>query len=166
MLSAYYFCTMEPRLDHARRLNNIKTLVDIYGSRKKFCEASDTSYVHVSQMFAEPGTPGHRGVGYTIARKMETNLGLPVQCLDEEDGVKEFLQSGRAMRLPKLKAHDALFGQANASHNAYLPDIGGLSALQTAALQSIVEAMKDGRFSNANCMDALSKWTKTEDEKK
>lgn len=150
------------------RLANLEALIHVFGSRKKFCEASGTSYSHLSQMFLKPkeDSPSRsgRGLGPNFCRKLEKSLHLGENCLDRENGVAPYLTMlvmTHGLPAPTLRFES----EAPSFPNPSLPqppvsntiDTEDLSALEVATVDALTEAMRAKKFSRQDCMALLTK---------
>lgn len=146
------------------RLANLQALIDTFGNRRKFCEASGASYAHVSQMFMTPkeGTPSrsHRGLGPNFCRKLEKALNLGENSLDREGGVEPYLTSlviTHGLPAPTLRFDSEPSPQPESPSPAKTLDTEDLSALEVATVDAVIEAMRAKVFRRQDCMDLLNK---------
>jgi transcriptional regulator with XRE-family HTH domain len=64
------------------RLGNLRLLISKYGGQRRLADAAEMNPSHLSQIVT-----GRRGLGETLARRIEETLGLPHLWLDQRDGV-------------------------------------------------------------------------------
>lgn len=134
--------------EHAIRRQNLLRLIDRFDSRKAFCEAAGTSYAHLSSMLSDSASPNVRPPGYSVMRKIEETLGLPPHCLDSA-----------SFGLELMEAVDTQEGSSELPRVASTLSLKGLTALQVAAAEAVVNAMRSGRCSPTNCVEILQRWT-------
>lgn len=67
------------------RLRNLYVLAEQYGSWKRLSEltgVAPSQFSHMKRRGTEPSSPGARGIGDNLARRLERALGLPYAWMD------------------------------------------------------------------------------------
>lgn len=124
------------------RLDNLEYLLDAYGSKVKLAGKIGISNAQIGQYFAV-GKNYFRPIGDAVARRIEVELGLPPYVMDHHGGVAGAV-------------HDNT--QAASCSNPVAPLAPTLKALHQASLDAFREALVEGRISDSECIEMLSKW--------
>lgn len=78
---------------HDIRRNNLKSYLKLtlkrgdFSSRDEFVVNAGLTPSQLSQLFMDPNKSGHRNLGETLARKIESNLGLVPYYLDNKNNI-------------------------------------------------------------------------------
>lgn len=67
---------------HSIRLNNLRILVEEFGTQRAIADASKTSETYLSSLLGNAPSYAERGVGSALARKLEVGCKKPVGWMD------------------------------------------------------------------------------------
>jgi hypothetical protein len=137
------------------RYNNLRLLRQKADSVIQFAAKAGLSQAQASQLTTTG--PRRKKLGETLARKIETNLGLPRGWLDNphaETEVPELPEGDDAppARTPRIPA------SAPAQRPETVLALGGLTPVQVALLTTAAQLCRSGALPDKQCIALMATW--------